>query len=472
MLTEKIRHNLNALFNPLSVAVIGASGKRDKLGYHVMKSLTRGGFDGGIFPINPAAGKIMEIPAYKALADIDEPVDLAVIVVPAGVVPQVFEDCRKKGVKGIVLITAGFKEIEDSSGEARQSRLAAMAREAQIPVIGPNTYGMVNLRANLNASFTPEFSSVEKGAVALVSQSGGIAHLLAFMAMRQNVRMSKIIGLGNRLNMDFPEMIAYLAEDPDTNAIALYIEGQDDPRRLMAAAKRARGKKPIVALKVGGSETGDRASLAHTGSLAGKREVYYGGLRQAGIVGVHRTDDLLDLAQALSVCPLPKGRRMAVLTGQAGPGLAACDVCEAEGLSIPAFGAETQEGINDLLPPLALRTNPVDFGPAWYDSSAVRGIVRTVLADDRIDGLLLLMMFASANRETVPNLAELFLETRPEKPVITCFLAPPGIWDEAIARMQKTGAVVNLPAPERAARTMAGLWRYREMMDGRGAPID
>ena len=467
MMTNTFRHNLNSLFNPSTVAVIGASGKSDKLGYHVMKSLIRGGFDGGIFPINPSAGKIMEIPAYKALEDVDDPVDLAVIVVPAGAVPQVFEDCRKKGVKGIVLITAGFKEIEDASGEAQQTRLAAMARSAQIPVIGPNTYGMVNLSADLNASFTPEFSFVEKGAVALVSQSGGIAHLLAFMAMRQNVRMSKIIGLGNRLNMDFPEMIAYLADDPDTNVIALYIEGQDDPRRLMAAAGMMKGKKPIVALKAGGSETGDRASMAHTGSLAGRREVYDGGLRQAGILAVHRTDDLLDLAQALSVCPLPGGRSVAVLTGQAGPGMAACDVCEAEGLRISAFSAETQEEINDLLPPLALRTNPVDFGPAWYDAPAVRSIVRAVMNDERVDGLLLLMMFASANRETVPNLAELFLETKPEKPVVTCFLAPPGIWEEPIARMEKAGAAVNLPAPERAARTMAGLWRYREMMNGR-----
>jgi acyl-CoA synthetase (NDP forming) len=467
MLTERLRNNLDALFHPRSVAVIGASEKPDKLGFHVMKSLTSGGFKGRVVPVNPSSREIMGMAVRPALSDVEGPVDLAVVVVPAGRVPRVFEECRNKGVKGVVLITAGFREIEDPAGAEQQTLLAAMAREAEMPVIGPNTFGIVNLTNGLNASFTPEFSSVEKGSVALVSQSGGISHLLAFMAMRQGVRMSKIIGLGNRLNMDFPEMIRYLVDDPDTAVIALYIEGQDAPRRLMQAASEVRGKKPIVALKAGAGDTGNRASLAHTGSLAGNREVFEGALRQAGILSVHRTDDLLDMAQVLCACPPPAGPRVAVLTGQAGPGMAACDVCEAEGLRVAPFAPETQQRINALLPPLALRTNPVDLGPAWYDSSAMEGILRAVMDDDGIDGLLLLMMFASANRAVVPNLSEFFMKSRPGKPVVTCFLAPPGVWDEAVARMEATGAIVNLPSPERAAKTMAGLWRYGELRKGR-----
>lgn len=464
---ERLRKNLDGIFLPRSVAVIGASEKPGKLGFHVMKSLTCGGFEGRILPVNPSSREIMGIPTHAALSDISDPVDLAVVVVPAGAVPRVFEECRGKGVMGIVLITAGFKEIEDPAGAAKQSLLATMARDAEIPVIGPNTFGVVNLANRLNASFTPEFSSVGRGSVALVSQSGGISHLLAFMAMRQDVRMSKIIGLGNRLNVDFPEIIRYLLEDPDTAVIALYIEGQDDPRRLMQAALDGRGRKPVVALKVGSGNTGNRASQAHTGSLAGNQEVFEGAMRQAGILSVRRTEDLLDIAQALSACPPCHGPRVAVLTGQAGPGMAACDVCEAEGLLVSPFGQETQKRINALLPPLALRTNPVDLGPAWYDSSAMEGTLRAVIDDERIDGLLLLMMFASANRAVVPNLAEFFMNSRPPKPVLTCFQAPPGVWDEAVARMETAGAIVNLPAPERAAKTMAGLWRYQEILNGR-----
>jgi acyl-CoA synthetase (NDP forming) len=459
------RDQLQGLFDPVSVAVIGASENPGKLGFHVMKSLTSGGFQGPIIPVNPGAKEILGVPACASLLDYPGPVDVAVVVLPARQVPATFEDCFRKAVRGIVLITAGFKEIEDPAGGKLQSLITDMANQARVPVIGPNTFGMINLHTNLNASFTPEFSRLERGSISLVSQSGGISHLMAFMAMRQRVRMSKVVGLGNRLNVDFPEMVDYLMGDPDTRVIALYLEGLDEPRHLMEKTKAYRGKKPVIALKTGSADAGDRASVAHTGSMAGRHELYEGALRQSGIWFTESTESLLDLAHTLATCPFPQGPRVAILSGQAGPAMAACDVCEAEGLQVAPFSSKTQGIINDLLPPLALRTNPVDMGPAWYNSSAIQGIVRAALDDPGVDALLLLMMFASANREALPDLSDFLVAWGQRKPVVACLVSPPGIWDEPILSLENTGALVNLPTPERAAKGLAHLWQYHNLIE-------
>ncbi len=460
----RFQDNLQGLFDPRAVAVVGASGNPGKLGYHVLNSLIQGGFQGPIIPVNPGSGEILGLPTFPSVTAYGGEIDLAVIVLPAGQVAPVLEGCIQKGVKGMVLITAGFKEIDDPEGGALQSRLAELVRAAGVPVIGPNTFGMVNLHKNLNASFTPEFSRAEKGSIAVVSQSGGFSHLLAFMAMGQGVRLAKVVGLGNRLNVDFAEMVPYLIEDADTQVIVLYIEGLDHPRALMDAVEAGRGKKPIVVLKTGASTSGDRASLSHTGSIAGKQEIYEGALRQAGAICVRDSEDMLDVAQALSVCPLPQGPGVAILTAQAGPGMAACDVCEAEGLHVVPFRAESQASIDALLPPLAIRTNPVDMGPAWYSSFAIRGIVETVMDAEEVDGIILLMMFASANRTAVSDLSDVLYERRQKKPVVTCLVSPPGIWDGVVEKLGEARAIVNLPTPERAAKVMACLWRYKKML--------
>lgn len=461
--TERQANRMKALFNPASVAVIGASDKPDKLGFHVMKSLTRGGYPGKIFPVNPGAQEIMELTAVPSVSACDGGVDLAIVVVPAGRVPGVFRECAAAGVKGVVLITAGFKEIDDPGGAALHKEIAAIADEAGIPVIGPNTFGMINFTADLNASFTPEFSRLRKGSIALVSQSGGISHLLGFMAMRMDAGFRMIVGLGNRLNVDFPQMIAFLADDPETRVIVLYIEGIDEAGALMKAARQAAGRKPILAYKTGSGQVGDAASRSHTGSLAGSHQIYTASFTQAGIVHIDSAETLLDAAKAFSASPLPAGPGIAVLSGQAGPSMAACDVCEAGGLHIVRFSSRTQETINQLLPPLALRTNPVDMGPAWYDSAAIKGIIKTVMDDDNVDGILLLMMFASANRDAVSGITDLLKGWGQRKPLISCLVSPPGIWDEAIRDLEASWALVNFPTPERAAQAMVHMWRYGKM---------
>ncbi len=448
---------IEALFKPKAVAVIGASDNPGKLGSHVMRSLTEGNYPGKIFPVNPGRKEIMGIKAYPSLSRVSESVDLSVIVLPAEQVPKMIIECGEKGVKGIVLITAGFKEIEDKRGEALQGEVTKLSDQFGIKIIGPNTFGIVNLHLPLNASFTPEFSRVEKGGISLVSQSGGMSHLIAFLSLQNRVGLSKIIGLGNRCNVDFPEAVKYLMRDSQTKVIALYLEGIDQPKRLMETAEK--GEKPILAYKVGRSPTSDRASQFHTGSLAGRHEVYEGAFKQAGILTVGSSEELLDAAKALDLCPPPGGRNVAVLSGQAGPGMAACDVCEMERLTIPAFSDETQKGVEALLPPLAIRTNPVDMGPAWYDSAATRGIVEAVLQDKKIDAVLLCVMFASANRSAAGVLADFLSKRRSNKPILCCFSCPPGIWDDEIKQLEASG-IPNYPTPERAAKALANLYNF------------
>jgi len=457
---DHLMKNMYSLFNPSSVAVIGASDNMSKLGFHVMKSLINGKFPGKIIPINPGSNKVMGIDAYPSIKDYKGEIDLAIVVLPARLVPDIFNEFVDKGVKGSVLITAGFKEIDDPSGAHLQIETANIVNSAGIPVIGPNTFGMINLNGNLNASFTPEFSNLKKGNICLVSQSGGISHLLGFMAMGLNIGFSKIIGLGNRLNIDFDHMIDYLMSDPDTKVITLYIEGIDNIRGLIDSARKNRGQKPIIAYKTGKGKIGNQASMSHTGSMAGRHELYRSAFDQAGILSIDNTETLLDTAKALSVCPLPEGPCIAVLSGQAGPSMAACDLLESEGLKIDSFTGKTQEKINELLPPLALRTNPVDMGPAWYDSVAIQGIIKAVMNDENIHGIIFLMMFASANVDALKGIKETLIQWQQKKPVISCILSPPTIWDEEINELEAKRGIVNYPTPERAAKAMANLWKY------------
>ena len=348
---EKRWTAMEAIFNPKAVAVIGASDNPGKLGSHVMRSLIEGRYPGKIFPVNPGKDEILGLKTYPSLLQIPDAVDLSIIVLPAESVPRTIIECHEKGVKGIVLITAGFKEIEDKRGEVLQKEITELADQSGIKVIGPNTFGIVNLHLPLNASFTPEFSLVEKGGISFVSQSGGMSHLMAFLSLQNKVGFSKIIGLGNRCNVDFAEMVEYLIKDPQTKVIAMYMEGIDHPKRLMEVAKRGNRDKPILAYKVGRSSTSDKASQFHTGSLAGKHEIYESAFKQVGILTVESSEELLDTAKALAMCPLPNGNKVAVLSGQAGPGMAACDVCEMEGLLIPPFSKKTQKRVEELLPP-------------------------------------------------------------------------------------------------------------------------
>lgn len=457
---------MGKLFSPESIAVVGASNGFDKLGYHVMKSLIHGNYGGAIYPVNPKAENVWGLKSFPSLQEIPGRVDLAVIVVPTSLVPAALHECGRKMVQGVVLITAGFKEIEDAQGEILEKEIRRIAHEYQIPIIGPNTFGFANLTSRVNASFTSEFSSLEKGGVTLISQSGGLCHLCGFLAMEERIGMAKLMSLGNRVNVDFPEALKFFVEEDDaTKVIALYIEGLDDPRAVLEAARAYRGRKPIIAYKAGKSEKGDSASRFHTGSLAGNYEIWKGALRQARILEVLSAEELVDTAKALDVCAPLKGNRIAVLSGQAGPGIVAADTMEDFGLRLSRFTAETQEKINELLPPIAIRSNPVDMGPSWYNPGNILKILETVVEDEGTDGVLFIAMYASANGELLSSMEALMQEIDSfTKPVIACFTAPPGVWDGGVKRLDRKKGVAILHTPERAARAMGNLLKAELIM--------
>ena len=462
-----IRDEFNPIFYPDSVAVIGASTDFNKLGYHCMSSLVTSKFPGKIFPVHPSLSEVSGFKAYPSIKAVPGKIDLAIIAVRSSLVASILDECVEKGIKGVVLITAGFKEIEDSAGADLQDEVAAIANRADIKIIGPNTFGMVNLHANLDASFTPEFSLTRRGGISLVSQSGGFCHLIAPLAMAENIGLSKIIGVGNRCNVDFADLLDYLADDPDTGVITLYVEGIDDAHRLFEVARKVTRKKPVLAVKSGRFRAKDKAAYSHTGSLAGNHEIYTAAFRQAGIIMADSSTELLDIAKALTLCPLPMGNRVAILSGQAGPGIIASDICEQHGLILADFSAETTEQIEALLPPIAMRSNPVDMGPAWYDSETIKKVIEVVLADENIDGLVLYFAYASANRPLLKEIGGLLKSPDHNKPVICCFPSPTGAWSEEKHEFSESGVAVY-PTPERAAKVMVGLVTRSRLLNFQG----
>jgi len=453
-----------ALFNPSSVAVIGASENPDKLGYHVMKSLVDGGYPRQIFPVNLRGSPVFGLHSYPSIDLVPNSVDLAVVVVPASIVISTIKLCAQKGVKGVVLITAGFKELDDRNGAEMQQEISGLANQAGIKIIGPNTYGLLNFHAHLNATFTPEFSSVRPGNITLISQSGGMSHMLGYQSLLGMAGFSKIVGLGNRCNVDFADLISYLDQDSDTDVIAMHIEGTDNPGRIFEAARSLKGKKPIVVYKIGRADVSDRAALSHTGSIAGNYCFYEAGFKQAGILMVNSSQELIDAASILGACPPLAGDRVAIISGQAGPALAACDVCALGGLNLSPFLSETQEKIEDLLHTGTMLTNPIDLGPAWYNTEAIKATLEILLRDSKIHGILLIIIYGSANLHMPESLFDLLKEWKQKKPVIMCLSSPPDIWDDERVLMNEMG-LPYFRTPEQAASGLVYLNKYRSFLN-------
>lgn len=452
---------LKKVFSPNSIAVIGASDSFEKLGYHVMKSLVLGGYRGCLYPVNPASERIWGLKAHRSILDIEKEVELAIIVVPAKKSLDVLFECGKKKVMGAVIISAGYKETEGDEGKYLEERMRELSEGLEIPIVGPNTFGFVNVTDKVNASFTYEFSLIKEGGTTIISQSGGFCHLIGFLAIEERMGVAKLVGLGNRVNLDFHHTVRYfLEEDSATKALVLYIEGMDEPRKLFNAISQSKAKKPIIAYKSAKNVKRDVASKFHTGSLAGNYKIWKGAFRQFGILEVADSEELIDIAKALEACPSMRGERVAVLSGQAGPGIIAADVLEKEGLKLANFSEVTQRKIDELLPPLAIRTNPVDMGPAWYSPKTILSILKVASDDENTDGILFLNMFASANLKLVKEMVRILRDLEPfNKPVIACLCAPPGIWDEEIKEIDGQKGIVVVPTPERAARTLANLYR-------------
>lgn len=460
-------------FKPKTIAVIGASNDPLKLGYEVFKNLKKYR-EGRVYPVNVKDEVVQGVKAYRNVKDIPDEVDLAVIVVPKKFVKQTIIDCGEKGVKGIVLITAGFGETGEE-GKREERELVEVAHRYGMRIIGPNCVGIMNTHNSMNATFIMD---AKKGDIAFVSQSGALGAGIVYKTLKEGIGFSKFISIGNMADVDFSELMEYLADDEESKAIALYIEGIKDGRRFMEAAKRVTKKKPVIVLKAGKSESGARAASSHTGSLAGSYRIYEAAFKQTGILVANTIDEMLSMARAFTQ-PLPKGNKVAIMTNAGGPGVLTADEIDKYGLKLANLKEETMQKLREFLPPMAAVRNPVDMiasarGEEYYRTA------KLLLEDENVDILIAICVVPTFAGMTPTEHAEGVIravkEVNSGKPVLALFMA--GYVSEPAKELLEKEGIPVYERPEDVGIAAYALWeiarrkkkgeRVRRVLYGKG----
>ncbi|NPA96090.1 MAG: CoA-binding protein [Crenarchaeota archaeon] len=465
------RPDLDVFFFPQSVAIVGASREPTKVGYQILYNMKMR-YRGRLYPVNPKATEILGLRCYPSVSAIPDTVDLAVIAVPAPKVPDVVDDCGKKGVKGVIVISAGFKEVGNVELERK---LVEVARKHGIRVIGPNCVGVYVPKSGMNTTFlNPQrMGFPEHGHIAFISQSGAFGVAVLDWAAMRGLGLSKFVSLGNKADVDESELLDYLVEDPDTRVITMYIEGVEPGkgRQFMEALKRTTPRKPVVVLKSGRSEAGARAIASHTGSLAGADRVYDAVFKQTGVIRAMGMEELFDVAVALSLQPPAKGRRVAILTVGGGSGVMATDACCDLGLEVPRLSDATVEKLRKVLLPIASPYNPVDVSGSARDEHLTES-VEILMKSGEIDAIIWIPYFM------VPGISEQIVEKFVERvkkvnreldtpiPIVGAATGGDYTWKLA-AKAEKMGIPMYLSV-ERAAKAIWALAKYGEWLKKRG----
>jgi len=452
------RNALKLFFEPRAVAVIGASRQRGTIGAEILHNLLSYGFKGSVYPINPVAETIEGIHAYATIEDISEPVDLAVIVVPAASVVEVATACARKGVKALVVISAGFSEIGES-GRARQAELVKICRVAGMRLIGPNCMGIVNTNAEvqLDATFAPGIPP--HGRVGFSSQSGAIGLAIIQFANSLGLGISTFVSVGNKADISGNDLLRYWEADDDTDVILLYLESFGNPKKFSQIARRVGRKKPIVVVKSGRSAAGARATSSHTGALLAASDVTVDALfRQAGVIRTDTLSELFDVASLLANQPLPRGRRVGIITNAGGPAILCADACEARELEVPVLSEASQTKLRAFLPQGASASNPVDM-IASATAQQYLNAIEIVAADPGVDALI--VIFTPPLVTTPDDVAEAIVtgaeRIDKNKPLLSVFLSaqpPPS------QLRTKDRCIPSYSFPETAAIALARVARY------------
>jgi len=418
--------SVRIFIEPRSVAVVGASRDPDKIGSMVLHNLQRIGYVGGIYPINPQAGEIESIPAFPRLVDVPDPVDLAVIAVPLAHVDGVVDDCIAKGVRGILLLTAGYSET-GAEGREHEHQLLAKVRAAGIRLIGPNCFGVINTdpSVQLNTSFSP--IQPLHGTVGMMTQSGALGQAILDYARELSLGLSNFVSVGNKADVSGNDLLQFWMQDDRTNVVLLYLESFGNPRKFSRIAREVARRKPIVCVKSGRSRAGARAATSHTGSLAGSDAAAEALFRQCGVIRTDTLEELFDVASFLAVQPLPGGPRVAILTNAGGPAIMTADACEAAGLELPTLHDRTVTSLRSFLPAAASVANPVDM-IASADAEQYGLAMKALLEDPNVDSIIVLFVplhpgsperVATAIRDAIPKSCR--------KPVLATFLSAQGM---------------------------------------------
>jgi acetyl coenzyme A synthetase (ADP forming)-like protein len=459
LLEKVITMSLESFFNPKSVAIVGASHQKGKVGYEILKNMIDAGYQGKIFPVNPKAQQIEGLDCYPDLASIGQKPDLVIIIVPAKIVPSIMEQCANVGAKSVVIITAGFKEI-GKEGDALEKQITRIARRAGIRIIGPNCLGVITPANKVNASFGGALPAM--GYIGYLSQSGALLTAILDMANANDIGFSKLVSIGNKADVDELDVIKALAEDPDTRVIAGYLESIGNGNQFVREAERISHDKPILLIKSGGTDAGAKAASSHTGSLAGAEAAYESAFARAGIIRCTSIKQQFDYAQAFAHQPLAAGPRVAVITNAGGPGIMAADAIERQGLTFAKLTDQTIEKLASKLPAAANLYNPIDvLGDALADRYEFA--LNVVRNDPNVD-IILILLTPQAMTEPAGT-AEAIIrisKEKPAKPILTCFLGADKVLEGV--RLLRRGNIPQIDAVESAvatAKTVADYARWR-----------
>ena len=454
--------NLDKIFNPQNVAIIGASEVEGSVGYAIAKNFTQLGYVGKVYFVNIRTPEILGVKTYKTVDQIPEPVDLAIIATPAKTVPDVMEECGRAQVKGVIIISAGFKET-GLEGKALEDKILEIAKKHSIRVIGPNCIGIIRPKINLNATFMDRMP--KPGNIAFLSQSGALGSAILDWAIHENIGFSNFVSVGSMIDVDFGDLIDYFGSDPKTKSILMYIEGITEARKFMSAARHFARTKPIIVVKSGKFAESSKAVASHTGSFSGEDDVYDAAFKRAGIIRVEEIADLFNAAEVLGTQPLPKGPRLAVITNAGGPGVMATDALIAQGGKLANLSEKTMDTLNGVLPSFWSKGNPIDvLGDAGADR--YEAAVEACLNDDAIDGVLIIFTQQAGSEpvEIAKGIVELVRgKSYQNKTILTSFMG-----FDSVQEANNIFNANNIPTystPEQAIKTYMYMYNYQRNLE-------
>ncbi|MCK4801423.1 MAG: acetate--CoA ligase family protein [Anaerolineales bacterium] len=452
---------LEVFFDPKSVAVVGASTSSEKLGYAVLENLVNGGYAkvGKIYPINPKADEILGQKAYPSVLDVPDKIDLAVIVIPYPYVPAVLDECGKKGIPGVVVISAGFREA-GMEGLERELELVEIAKKHQIRLIGPNCLGIIDTFTPINASFSA--GTPPQGPMAFMSQSGALGTAILDWAQAGRLGLAKFVSLGNKADVSEIDLLKAWSDDIDTNVILIYSEGLPNGQEFINVAREVTKTKPVVAIKSGVTTSGSRAVSSHTGSLAGSEQAYQAAFQQAGVLRANDMASMFDIALALGYQPLLKADQIAIVTNAGGPGILATDALERSGMSLARLENETIQALEKYLPDAASVANPVDvLGDARGDR--YKFALDIVSTDPNVDGIMVVLTPQAMTEIEDTAKAIGSLSQRIDKPILACFMGEAKV--EQGIKILREYNVPNYSFPVRASLAFRAMSQYREIKE-------
>ncbi|MCW4005214.1 MAG: NADPH-dependent glutamate synthase [Candidatus Bathyarchaeota archaeon] len=446
--------NLDKIFNPKSVAIIGASDEKGSVGQSIVANF-QSGYTGKVYYVNMRKPELFGVKTYPSISDVPKAVDLAMIATPAKTVPTILEQCGKSGVKGVIIVSAGFKET-GKEGKILEEQILKVARKYGVRVVGPNCIGVIHPQTKLNATFINKMPL--QGTIAFISQSGALGSAILGRAIDKHIGFSHFVSVGSMTDVDFGDLIEYFDSDPQTNSILMYVEGITEARKFMSAARRFAKTKPLVVLKAGKYGETAKAVASHTGSLSGENNTYDAAFQRAGIVRVNNIDDLFNIAEMLSTQPLPKGPSLAVITNAGGPGVMATDEIIAQGGKIAPLSPSTIEDLDAVLPAFWSRGNPIDvLGDA--KASRYQAALEACLNDDEVDGVLIIFtqQLLLQSMEVARAVVDAVKYASYKKPVFTSFMGD-HILHEAI-NLLNANSIPTYPTPEQAIKAYLNLYR-------------